>query len=49
MKGTKSHDRKEKCIKILFKHLGRKRGFEKPMHRWTDNIKVNLKYIEYML
>lgn len=48
MKGTNSHDRNEKCIKILIDQLGRKRGLERPMHRWTDNIKVNLKYIIYI-
>jgi len=49
MKGTNSHDRNEKCITILIQQLGRKKGLERLMSRWTDNIKVNLKYIKYML
>lgn len=39
MKGTNSNDRNEKGIKILIEQLRRKRGLDKLMHRWTDNIK----------
>jgi hypothetical protein len=43
VKGTYSHEKYGKGLKILIEKLGRKRRLERSMHRRTGDIMVNLK------
>ena len=44
-----TYSRQEGCIQVLVGSGEGKRPLERDRHRWDDNIKTDLKYIEWEL
>jgi hypothetical protein len=44
---SSTYGKEEKCIQILVGNAEGRRPHESPKHRWKDNIKIDLKQIEW--